>query len=106
MPSAADAAGAAGAAAPPAAAAAGETDEARAERETRVNAFIGKQKRDDDAEYFMCQIVDMTGRDYKVPRWECNGCRKPFSGGKARIRAHNLGLKMGIAARRATADNL
>ena len=50
-----------------AAGAAGET-ETEEQRVTRVNTFIGSKSRGDDAEYFTCEIVDMTGSGYKALR--------------------------------------
>ena len=40
----------------------GETAEEAMARVTRVNAFVGKQNRDDDPEFFMVKVVNMTGK--------------------------------------------
>ena len=48
----------------------GETEEERVARETRVNHFMSKQSRDLDPEFYMVKVIDMTGKDAKLPRWE------------------------------------
>ena len=47
----------------------GETAEEAMARVTRVNAFVGKQNRDDDPEFFMVKVANMTGKgkEFKVP---------------------------------------
>lgn len=55
---------------------------------TLVNQFMAKQKRDEDAEFYMVKLFKFGGANLTVPHWYCNGCNLPFSGGKARVRAH------------------
>ena len=42
---------------------------------TLVNQFMAKQKRDEDAEFYMVKLFKFGGANLTVPHWYCNGCR-------------------------------